>query len=864
MAFVHILNNITSSLPKRATVVEPRSISLRRLARNNGLDPKRRPIVCSHNGRWISQTKWHRVSARDGDVVVFIVMPQSDGARVAATLGILVLAAVVAPFLAAPIAGLLGGGAIIGGVITAVTTAALVIGANYLLNVLIPVKPAGNLGLVGVGSSASSGSGGGIDAAPPTYAGSLSAQNNVARLGNPIPALYGRLRFVPDLASAPWAEWIDRGQVLHQVLMLSQGEIETEKIEIGQTDSLSFDNVNFTLYLPGTAVNIFEPEVFTSTQVLGIELPAPNDPALGGFSVDEWSATVFYFIGDVVWRDQGGIRTYYAALLNNIGNDPLTSGTNWTFVVFSSITYVKGPFIACPPGRTIEQIGVDLSLPSGLYELNTGTGALDSLTIEWRFLCQEIDDSGNPLSDWQFLDQELADSGASPLVTAAEPNSTFLGGTYNYTGERSRPVTFSFRINLPFAARWQIKAKRLDDKILTGSVGHDLHWDGLRGFLETARGYGDCTMLAVTMFADRTNSINSVSSRQIAVTGTRLLPIWNGVSWSAPTATRNIAWAVADMLKNTTYGGKLDDVNFDLAGLAALAAIWDSRGDTFDFYSAQNITLWSALGLALRAGRTVPYHQYGIVRFHRDQPQTIPTMLFSSENIIKGSFAMQFILPSPEDETDSLRLDFLNEVTWINDSETFPQAGVTDPQTPSVNQFDGVVQPDQIDREGQYLLAADRYRRVLLSWDTELEGLIASRGDLILVHHDMPRWGQSTRVYDYDAGTKTVTLWGRLDFSAGGIWFAYFRDRRSRASAAVQIASYALADDALMITLSVAPTYPDTTPFDMTATRSEPLHIVVGQSDQVPRQAIFLGAVPRSAKIVSITAVLEDSRVHVN
>ena len=219
---------------------------------------------------------------------------------------------------------------------------------------------------------------------------------------------------------------------------------------------------------------------------------------------------------------------------------------------------------------------------------------------------------------------------------------------------------------------------------------------------------------------------------------------------------------------------------------------------------------------------------------------------------------------SPEDETDSIQINFLNEDTWINDTHIFPKAGVGDPQTPSTNQYDGVVQPDQIDREGDYLIAADRYRRVLLSFDTELEGLIASRGDLILVHHDMPRWGQSTRVYAYDAASKTVTLWGRLDFSAGGTWFAYFRDRRGRASGAVQIASHALADETLMITLTDAPAYPDTSPFDMTATLSEPLHMVVGLLDQVPREAIFLGAVPRSGKTVSITAVLEDSRVHDN
>jgi len=855
MAYVHILNNITSAAPERAVVVERRPMSLRRLARNHGLDPKHRPLICSRNGKWVSQKSWHRVSARKDDVVVFIIMPQSDNLRTVATLGVLVLAAVAAPFIAAPIIGAFGATGAIAGAITAATTAALVIGSNYLLNVLIPVNQ------TAAGAPPSSTEGG----SNATYSSTLSAQNNIARLGSPVPVLYGRLRFIPDLASAPWTEWVDRAQVLRQILVCSQGEVDVTKIELGQSDINSFDNISVTVYFPGTTIDVFEPEVFTSTQVSGIELPAANDPAIS-VGADQWNSATNYTIGIYVWTNRLGLRTYYQALTNNINQNPLTNADDWLDVgthIPGAVAPIKGPFIACPPRRTVSTIGVDLTLPAGLYKLNTSTGALDPLTIQWQFQCQEIDDNGDPLGDWQVSDTRTADSTTSALSSSSGA-AVFLGGGYTYEAERSTAITFSFRIDMPYDARWQIKAQRLDDKQLLGSVGHDLQWDGLRGFLESEHAYGDCTLIAIEMTADRTNSINGTSSRQIAVTGTRMLPTWDGAAWTATTQTRSIAWAVADILKNTIYGGKLDDVNYDLDALAALDAIWTARGDTFDFYASSNVTLWSALGVALRAGRAVPYHQYGLVRFHRDQPQTIPVMLFSSENIIKGTFTMQFILPSPEDETDSIQVNFLNEDTWINDIQTFPKAGVVDPQTPSINQYDGVVQSEQIAREGDYLIAADRYRRVLLSFDTELEGLIASRGDLILVHHDMPRWGQSTRVYDYDAGTKTVTLWGRLDFSAGGTWFAYFRDRRGRASASVQIASYALADENLVITLTAAPTYPDTTTFDMTATLSEPLHMVVGVAEQIPRQAIFLGAVPRSGKTVSITAVLEDSRVHVN
>jgi predicted phage tail protein len=436
-----------------------------------------------------------------------------------------------------------------------------------------------------------------------------------------------------------------------------------------------------------------------------------------------------------------------------------------------------------------------------------------------------------------------------------------MGGGYDYVAQRTSPITVSFRIDLPHSGRWEIRAFRNSDKNLNGTVGHDIAWVGLRGFLEPSRVYGQCTVLAMQIKNTANSSVNDQSAHQIVVTGTRKLPIYNGSTWSAPTATRSIAWAVADMLKNTTYGGKRSDTDFDLAELFALDAIWTARGDKFDYYAAQTTTLWAALGIALRAGRAVPYHQSGVVRFHRDAPQTVPTMLFSAENIVKGSFQMNFILPSPEDETDAIQVDYLSELDWLQESIILPKPGVISPQAPSQNKLDGVVQTTQAQNEAAYMLAADQYRRVLLSWDTELEGLIASRGDLVLVQHDMPRWGQSTRVYDWNPTTKTVTLWGRIEYD-GGVWFAYFRDRQGRASTETYIDSYD--DNDLTLRLPSAPVYPSGLPFDMTATRSEPLHVVVGKSVAVPRQAIFLGAVPRGGKTVSITAVLEDSRVHVN
>jgi len=864
MAYVHVISNLTSSLPQRATSTHRRKLTLSTLARRHGLDPRGQPLICSRNGQWISQKQWRRVCAKHDDVVTFVIMPRGGGLRVAAMLGILLAASVVAPFIAAPLAAALP--AAFGGAVTALTTAGLVIGGSYLLNVLIPVKPAGDLSR--------------SDLSSPTYANTLSAQNNIARLGAPIPVLYGRVRFVPDLAASPWVEWNEQHQILRQVFVLTQGEMSIEKVELGLTDLSSFEDVTTQIVGPGDPITLFPPEVFTSNQVSNIILTPPNDPDVVP-DRGQWASTTTYALNDIVYQDvytggTGPTRRYFKSLSgSNINHFPSSSPSFWQNVGSAppGTLTLKGPFPACPPGRTISKIGVDLSFPAGLFILDPTTGAPLPATIQWRFDCQEITDSGDPVGNWIFLDAETADSTFGQLVTPVFPQSQYMGAGYQYVAQRTSPITISFRITLPHAARWQIRARRATDKNLTGTVGHDIAWTGLRGFIENSRAYGDCTMLAIEIRNTKSSSVNDQSAHQVAVTGTRSLPWWDGSVWRDPLPTENIEWAVADMLRNTTYGGKRDNADFDLAHLLELGLVWADRGDTFNYYAAQPLTLWATLSMALRAGRTVPYHQSGIVRFHRDAPQTVPTMLFSAENIVKGSLQMNFLTPSPEDETDSLQVDYLNSLDWLQESILLPKAGVSDPVVPSINKLDGVTDTDQAQREAEYMLAADRYRRVLLSWDTELEGLIASRGDLVLVQHDMPRWGQSTRVYDWDPATNTVTLWGRLDFGdRTEVWAVYFRDRRGRPSSPVNIAMnfdtfvplLKYDEDALTIALTRAPLYYDGSAFDMTATRAEPLHMVVGKSTAVPRQVIFLGASPRGGKTVSITAVLEDSRVHVN
>lgn len=367
-----------------------------------------------------------------------------------------------------------------------------------------------------------------------------------------------------------------------------------------------------------------------------------------------------------------------------------------------------GPFIANPPETVINSIGVDILLPRGLFYAND-SGGQDSKTVSWRVEARKIDEFGQSVSAWQTLGTES--------ITAASPDA--IRRSYSY------PVS---------SGRYEVKVVRSDNKDTRARAGHELRWGELRGYLTNPSLPDGITYLAVKMRA--TDNLSMRSSRLINCIVTRRLPVWSpNAGWSNPTATRSIAWSFADAIK-ANYGANLTDSRIDLQNLYQLDQTWSTRGDHFDGVFDQKITVWDALTRIARCGRAVPYMQSGVVRLVRDEEKSLPVVQFTTENIVQGSFKLQYVMPG-EETADSVTVEYFNPTTWKPDEVTVSLPGSTETNPATVNLF-GCTNQLQAEREGKYIAAANRYRRRLINFQTEMEGLIPTFGDLISISHDMP------------------------------------------------------------------------------------------------------------------------------
>ena len=342
------------------------------------------------------------------------------------------------------------------------------------------------------------------------------------------------------------------------------------------------------------------------------------------------------------------------------------------------------------------------------------------------------------------------------------------------------------------------------------------------------------------------DNLSAQASRKINCVATRKIPVWNGSTWSANTATRSPAWAFAYAAKQVGQ----TDAQLDLPGLLALGVTCAARGDTFDARFDNFLSFWEAASKIAGAVRAKPYMQGGVLRVVRDQAATLPVALFSQRNIVKGSLSVNYLMPT-EDTADSVDVGYFSDQTWSAARVRCTLAGSTAAKPAKVDLF-GVVKRDQAWREGLYQAACNRFRRKIITFQTEMEGFIPSFGDLIAIQHDMPAWGQGGEVTAWNAGTKTLTLSEPPVFTSG----THYIGLRKR-DGSIDGPYAVTAGGANQVVLAVSPAF---TPY--TGQTEERTHYAFGPGIAWRQPARVLSAKPQGLHLVDIEAVNEDASVH--
>ena len=486
----------------------------------------------------------------------------------------------------------------------------------------------------------------------------------------------------------------------------------------------------------------------------------------------------------------------------------------------------KGPYIANPAGTVIDYAELDFIAPRGLYAYSGSGFASRTATVEIE--AQQIDAQGDPVGSWTAI------------------------ATENHTAADNAPQRYTHGYALPAAGRWQFRTRRTGTKDMSASSGHQIDWAGLRGRLTTTRSYSGLTGIAIKMEA--TGDLNGQTSRQVNVIATRLLPTWNGEAMNDDEVpTRSLCDAFVDIAHNEVYGAGQPYSRIDLAGIYASKQEFENRGWSFDFVFDQTVTCWEALARVARASIAERVVQGGKLRLVRDVPAVAPAMMFTPRNIQPGSFNRQYKLPD-ETTADMVIGIYMNPNSWK--PATVKEAFDDSPRrNPATIQFHGVTYRPQARAMAWYRNRENRYRRAITSLGTEMEGFMVLYGESCAVSHDLPAWGQSAEVIEWDAATRTMTLTDGLDWSAGGAHYVAISAPNGTMAGPFAASNGGGAGTTLIVGAGTLPRI-------LTDGKQERTKIMFGPGEKYAGRQKAVAVQPRDESTVDLVMVDDDPRMY--
>lgn len=591
-------------------------------------------------------------------------------------------------------------------------------------------------------------------AADPIY--TITGAQNAARVGEPIPALYGRMITTPDYASQPYTFFSGNNQFLDQILCLGWGQFILHDIRIGETpvSALEGNAVEFWLFGPadhGSAMGAIEAatgvmeNVASSPEVADQELAGVANAASGDFlefiEVATFTAPGTISLDGVDAPDPGAYsHVQVFGTVKNNGVYDLVSVVGPTITVAADIENESsphpatfryfsdpaalgvGPFVVCKPGVTGNRLMLDFVFPQGLYEVDETTGDLLYLTVSLVIEYQPIDDNGNPLGGWSTT-------------------------TADFARNTNTPVRETVAIDVP-TGRYRVRLRRSTPAASSARQVSQVIWTGLKFRLtpSPAPVYGGVSLLVVRIRA--TNGVASAASSRISAKVTRCLPSLGSGPLIASTSPAD---AFCDIYTNADYGARRPLAEVDTAELARLVEHWDGAPE-FNAGFAQRSTIWEALKMAAQVAACSPLPLGQVMSIAQDGTRALRTQLFSDANIVRGSLALGYNFDKPGDY-DGVQVEYRDPATWNAAFAVWPPGALDPDQVPLFGCTDGA----QAEGFARLLWNKRLLQRKTASFETELEGLIPRLGDRVAIAAQLPGWSAAGVV------TRAAGLALRLD-----------------------------------------------------------------------------------------------------
>lgn len=611
------------------------------------------------------------------------------------------------------------------------------------------------------------------------------AQNRVEPFES-IPQVLGTHRMVPPYGARPYTETVGSDQYLRMLFIWGYGPLEIHDLKIGETPIEEFEGVEMET-VDGSegapALSLYSRSVLQNdlqvklTQTGGAEIRTTDT------DVDEISVDVTFPNGLIEFKDDGtnGTRTVQVEVqYAPSGTSDWTAGAiGYKSIAAQTVTNMSAPgthgykstqagydyrfykridsvVIDCANGNVSvikgqRVIGYDQYGQKGPgFDMDAKPPVVSGDKIEIahavhlgdQVLFDIVDKRNNAL-----FGSILEDSN-SFIVSADGDDLDITSGGLSFSGfdvkaKKTGAIRRSIRFKVP-KGQYDVRLKRLTPDTDNDNIFDEVFWTALRGIRnESPINLNGIAATALRIKA--TDQLNGTIEQFNGVVSSVVMD-WNGEDWVQQPSS-NPASLYRHVLQGLANARPLDDDRIDLDKLQSWHERCSENSREFNGVVSSGQSVMDVLNDITAAGRASPNlidGKWGVVE---DLPEQTVVQHFTPRNSFGFEAEKAF-----EEHPDALRVRFNNrDQGWQLDERVVYDDGFGESNASNFESLtlNGVTSADQAWRDARYHMASARLRSEIYSFYTDIEHLVCTRGDNILLTHDVAMVGiASARIVD--------------------------------------------------------------------------------------------------------------------
>lgn len=363
----------------------------------------------------------------------------------------------------------------------------------------------------------------------------------------------------------------------------------------------------------------------------------------------------------------------------------------------------------------IDGFRVDVLFPGGLSEINKKDGKRFDRTVEFL-----IEYNREGTSSWNSFTGSVTAKTGQPLRRSFS-SPTLTEGVYNIRVRRTTPESTE-----------DLKVDRVTLTDIAEIIDERVRYNHTAFFGVRIRLSDQLSgMPRITAM------VKGIKVNQYDFSGRVVRTAWSN----------NPAWITLDMLTNKRYGAGLSISRIDIRMFVEWAVFCQNNNLTFNGVFDSITNIWDACQIVLRVGHA-RFTSIGNIYSLTIYRATEPVMMFGSGSIIEGS--LQLSWQSLEDRANEFEIEYFDRengnkpaIVRVVNEKSLDRG---EPQRVSTIRMVGIDNQPQALHEAYFQKALNEHLIMTGQFEATVESLACGVGDVVLIQHDMPDWGESGRI----------------------------------------------------------------------------------------------------------------------